>query len=116
MNVPVITATRTTHRLASNPATVHWGYFDAALAPVLNVESGDTMQIECVSGNPDCMPQESSGFAILPELSEIHAGVARDLGPHILTGPVFVRGAAIGDVLEVRIRAIELRQNWGFNI
>jgi acetamidase/formamidase len=62
------------------------------------------------------MPRESSGFAILPELKEIHARVPRDLGPHILTGPVFVRGAAIGDVLEVRIRAIELRQNWGYNI
>src|SRR5262249_23592263 len=37
-------------------------------------------------------------------------------GPHILTGPVAVRGAKAGQVLEVRIQAIELYQDWGFNI
>jgi len=62
------------------------------------------------------MPDKSSGFEILPELADIHRQLKRDLGPHILTGPIFVRGAAVGDVLEVRIREIELRQNWGFNI
>jgi acetamidase/formamidase len=94
---------------------VHWGYFDAALPPVLTLDSGDTVTIECVSGNADAMPPKSSGFAVLPELEEIHARVTRDLGPHILTGPVFVRGAAVGDVLAVHIKAIELRQDWGYN-
>jgi acetamidase/formamidase len=115
MNIPV-TPAATAHRLKASPATVHWGYFDAALPPVLTVSSGETVVIECVSGNAEAMPEKSTGFAVLPELKEIHARVPRDLGPHILTGPVFVRGAEIGDVLEVRIRAIELRQNWGFNV
>ncbi len=117
MNISVAAdATRATHRLRSGPETVHWGYLDAALAPRLTVDPGDTVLIECVSGNAEAMPAKSSGFAVLPELTEIHARVPRDLGPHILTGPVFVRGAQVGDVLEVRIRAIELRQDWGFNI
>jgi acetamidase/formamidase len=38
------------------------------------------------------------------------------LGPHILTGPIAVRGAMPGDVLEVRIKAIELTVDWGWNI
>jgi acetamidase/formamidase len=32
-----------------------------------------------------------------------------------MTGPVAVRGAKPGDVLEVRIKDVELRQNWGWN-
>ncbi|MDB5400618.1 MAG: hypothetical protein JWQ55_2636, partial [Rhodopila sp.] len=29
------------HELRATPATVHWGYFDAALAPVITVANGD---------------------------------------------------------------------------
>ena len=32
---------------------------------------------------------------------------------HILTGPIAVKGAAPGDVLQVDILNISLRQNWG---
>src|SRR3984893_13233983 len=109
-------AARTTHMLRSNPATVHWGYFDATLKPVLTIESGDLVVIECVSGGAEQMPAKSTGFEVLPELADIPRQLKRDLGNHILTGPIFVRGAAVGDVLEVRIREIELRQNWGFNL
>jgi acetamidase/formamidase len=34
---------------------------------------------------------------------------------HILTGPVAVRGAMPGDVLQVDILEVALRQDWGFN-
>jgi acetamidase/formamidase len=33
---------------------------------------------------------------------------------HILTGPIAVRGAEPGDVLEIRILDIQLRQDWGY--
>ena len=105
-----------THLLQSSPDTVHWGFFDGALKPVLTVDSGDRVVIECVSGNPDWMPPKSKGFEILPELLEIHQKSKKGTGNHILTGPIFVNGAAVGDVLEVRIHEIELRQNWGFNL
>src|SRR5688572_23881909 len=36
-------------------------------------------------------------------------------GSHILTGPVAVRGAKAGEVLEVRIKSIGLNYNWGYN-
>ena len=35
---------------------------------------------------------------------------------HILTGPVAVKGATPGKVLEVKIVDVQLRQDWGFNV
>lgn len=105
-----------THLLQSTPETVHWGYFDGGLPPVLTVDSGDRVVIECISGNPEWMPSDSSNFKVLPELKLIHKKVKRGTGNHILTGPIYVNGAKASDVLEVRIISIELRQDWGFNL
>jgi acetamidase/formamidase len=105
----------THHRLDASADTVHWGYFDATLAPVLTVASGDTVTISSVSGAPDHLPAADKGFTIPPALGEIHARVERKIGPHICTGPVAVRGAKAGQVLEVRIKAIELAYDWGYN-
>ena len=102
-----------THHLAAAPETVHWGYFDATLEPVLEVGSGDTLIIESVSGGPECLPGE--GFHVPPELLAIHRHVPRTLPGHILTGPVRVAGARPGHVLQVDILAIDLRQDWGYN-
>ncbi len=105
-----------THLLQSTPDTVHWGYFDGSLKPVLTIDSGDRVVIECVTCNPEWMPPPNSNFHILPEIPEIHRKAKRGSGNHILTGPIFVRGAQVGDVLEVKILDIELRQDWGFNL
>jgi acetamidase/formamidase len=102
-----------THTLHAAPETVAWGYFDAALPPVLTVDSGETVVIETVSGGPQDLPGE--GFHVPPELLDIHARSERMLPGHIVTGPVAVRGARPGQVLEVRILDIALRQDWGYN-
>ena len=99
--------------LQSSPGTCHWGYFDAALRPVLTVRSGDTITIETVSGSDEIMP--GNGFDVLPEHGAILAALRPKLGPHIMTGPVEIAGAEPGDVLEVEIQAIDLRQNWGWS-
>ena len=39
----------------------------------------------------------------------------RGPGPHVLTGPIAIRGAMPGDVLEVRILEVELALDWGYN-
>ncbi len=106
----------TRHHLTAAPQNLHWGFWDAALRPVLRIRSGDTVDIDCLSGGPDDMPKPGSGFDILPDLVECHAKVPKGTGNHILTGPVYVEGAQPGDVLEVRIHDIRLRQNWGWNI
>jgi acetamidase/formamidase len=101
------------HLLKSNPETVHWGYFDASLKPVLTIASGDRVTVETVSGAPEVMPK--SGFKLPPELEEIHRTVPRKLPGHILTGPIAVEGAQPGHVLEIAIDDIKLRQDWGYN-
>src|SRR5205085_9914454 len=35
---------------------------------------------------------------------------------HILTGPVAIKGAEVGDVLEVDVLDVKLRQDWGYNL
>jgi acetamidase/formamidase len=111
-----LAATATHHHLHCTPETAHWGFFDAALKPVLQVRSGDRVSIECVSGNPEDLPGKDLGFQVLPDHLEIHARLAKGSGNHILTGPVYVEGAKPGDMLEVRIQDIQLRQDWGWNI
>jgi len=91
-----------THRLDAAPETVHWGYFDASLKPLITVEPGDELTISTVSGAPELMPNARSGLIVPKALSAIHASVPQKLnGPHIMTGPVAVRGAKAGQVLEV---------------
>jgi acetamidase/formamidase len=105
-----------THRLDASPDTVHWGFFDAALKPLLTIDSGDTVTISTVSGTPTQLPRPDSGLTVPPALPAIHQSVPQKLGgPHILTGPVAVRSAKAGQVLEVRIKAIELHYDWGYN-
>src|SRR5260370_121702 len=57
-----------------------------------------------------------SGFYIPTELAEIHERAERTLPGHILTGPVAVSGARPGQVLEVRVIDVTLRQDWGYNL
>src|SRR5258708_12497572 len=105
-----------THRLEASPETVHWGYFDAKLPPQLTIDAGDTATISTVAGTVGWLPKADSGLTVPRALEAIHDKVqARLGGPHILTGPVAVRGAKAGQVLEVRIKAIELFQDWGYN-
>lgn len=105
----------TDHHLRCDRETVHWGYFDAAEAPVLTIASGDRVTIDTLSGAPDVMPTDSK-FPVPAELKDIHARVPRKLPGHILTGPVAIEGAMPGDVLEVHIEDIRLRHNWGYNV
>jgi acetamidase/formamidase len=106
-----------THHLDAAPETVHWGYFDANLKPLITIDPGDEVVISTASGGPGQLPKPGSGLTIPDVLPAIHARVSPKLGgPHILTGPVAIRGAKAGQVLEVRIKAVELNCDWGYNI
>lgn len=102
-------------RVEAGPSTVHWGYFDAKLAPVLTIDSGERVVMSSVSGPPEFLPPPP--FKIPPALPAIHAsnGKQRFL-VHMCTGPVAVRGAKPGHVLQVDIEAIELNYDWGYNM
>ena len=100
------------HILNPSPATIHWGHFDAKIPARIEVDSGDTVVVDTVSGWGDVMDES----LFRPDHLEIVRKMKPLLGPHILTGPIAVRGALPGDVLEVRIKAIELTVDWGWNI
>ena len=109
--------------LKATTKTVAWGYYDAKAAPVLRVKSGDTVEIETLITNSP-MRLEDAGVPpdqIQPSLRELYdptKGVpAKDKGPggHILTGPIYIEGAEIGDVLEVKILAIKLAIPYAYN-
>jgi acetamidase/formamidase len=101
------------HVVSCGPEHCHWGFFDAALKPIVTVASGDTVQIDCVSGGPDILPK-GDHWEILDDHLAIHAGLNQGTGAHILTGPIAVEGAEPGDVLQVDILSISPRQNWGY--
>jgi acetamidase/formamidase len=98
------------HELKPSAATVHRGYFDATQNPVLTIDSGDIVRIWTASGNPKYyenlgVPKEK----IPQELYTAYEGEKSDQRiDQALTGPIFVRGAEIGDTIEVRIRSVEL--------
>src|SRR5215475_145971 len=101
------------HRLDAGPDTVHWGYFDARLKPLLTVESGDTVVVSTVSGPREVMPPPP--LVVPAALAAVQEHVRPKLPGHMCTGPVAIRGAKAGQVLEVRIKAIELAYDWGYN-
>ena len=103
------------HHLQASAETCHWGFFDAARKPSLTIDSGDRVTIDTLTGAPEVVPK--AGFYVPPELADVHARAERFAGgAHILTGPVAIRGAKPGNVLEVRILDVKLRQDWGFNV
>jgi acetamidase/formamidase len=102
-----------TQTLLPSPTTVHWGYFDATLKPIATIEPGETVAITSVSGATEHLPTDDR-MTIRPELLAIGEEVKRDLGPHILTGPIAIRGAMPGDALRVEIRDVQLADDWGY--
>jgi acetamidase/formamidase len=105
----------THYALKASVENCQWGFFDAKRGPVLTIKSGDTVSIDSVSGQPFLMPK-TDDYIIPPELKEIHAkATERGPGPHLLTGPIYVEGAKPGHVLEIRIKTIDLRQDWAYN-
>jgi acetamidase/formamidase len=110
-------AAAATHRLAATPQTIAWGHYTASTPPALRIRSGDTVEIETVSGNPQRLIAAGLPESDVPRaLLDIYRDV-KDRGPggHLLTGPIYVEGAEPGDVLEVRIRRIEMPVAWSYN-
>ena len=112
------------HHLPANDKTIHWGYFSRAIPPVLTVDSGDIVTIETLTQHAyddhDRMIKGDSGAESVfhwtaerknvdrrgagpVDASIFGRGSGEGFGVHICTGPVYVRDAKPGDVLEVRI-------------
>ena len=99
------------HELKASPSTVHRGFFDASLKPVLTIDSGDIVRLETATGNPRYFEKLGVPKEKIPaELYAVYEGVDNDgRGDHTLNGPIAIRGAEPGDSLEVRIRSVDVR-------
>jgi acetamidase/formamidase len=104
------------HHLKATGRTCHWGFFDGRLKPVLTIADGDTVTIDTVTGGPDMHPAADAGFSTPPEIADVHANAEKTLPGHILTGPIAIEGAKPGHVIEVRIKDVQLRQDWGYTL
>jgi len=103
------------HTLRATPSTVHWGYFDPALAPVLTVHSGDAIHAEAITHHAGDAPDLMMDDSIRTIFREIPPE-DRKPGVHIMTGPIFVKDAMPGDMLEVRYLSMEPRCDYGSNL
>src|SRR4051812_48342800 len=107
-----------THRIMPSPSTVAWGFYDAAATPAVTVNSGDPLIVGALLTRS---PTRLEGAGVAPAaveqaLPDVYANVTnKGPGGHILTGPIFVTGADSGDVLEVRIEAIDLAIPYAYN-
>lgn len=116
--------------LPANAQSVHWGYLSKTLPPVLTVFSGATVTVETLTqhaGDDHARmilgdPGAESVFAWTKDWKAVDRrgagpmnasifgrGAGEGFGVHILTGPIFVREAAPGDVIEVEFLDIRPR-------
>lgn len=101
-----------THLLPATLETTQWGWFDNAQAPVLTIDSGDTVVMETMMhAHNQIVPGKT-----IEELKKLRTDNP-GRGPHTLTGPIFVNGAEPGDVLKIKINRIVPRAyGTNFNI
>ncbi len=118
------------HHLPVEAAHVHWGYFSRSLKPLIEISSGDTVTIETLtqhaSDDPDLMisgdPGAESVFQWSSQSKSVNRrgagpidasifgrGAGEGFGVHICSGPIAIKDAQPGDVLEVHIIDIEPR-------
>jgi acetamidase/formamidase len=114
--------------LPVDAGTTLWGRLPcAADSAAVTIDSGGSVVIDTVSHEGLLDDQGSDPVAffgrhgvaagdVLREAVEIAVSGARDPsldGPHVVTGPVHVRGALRGDVLAIRVEALDQRVPYG---
>ena len=90
-----------TYILPATPATSQWGVFNSGQAPVLHINSGDSVVIETMAASDN---QVVPGTTIKQVIQMKDAAPER--GPHTLTGPIYVNDAEVGDVLQIHFNKI----------
>jgi acetamidase/formamidase len=96
------------HIVNSTKETVRLGVFDANLPPILTVESGDAISFPNTWSHFLNEMQPGVPIARLAELRTSNPG----RGPHSIIGPIAVKDAESGDVLEIRYKRLK-PVGWG---
>ena len=106
------------HSVTAGPKTVHLGHFSSELKPVLVINSGGIVEIETFGA---LSPEEYEAAGVAPHLiPQALRDIFREVkdkgpGPHTLTGPIFIKDAKPGDMLEVHIKDVKLMKPYGYN-
>ena len=90
------------HVIESNNQTVHLGVFDTNLPPIVTIDSGDSVSFPNTWSH--FLNQLQPGVPVdkLAELRKSNPG----RGPHSIIGPIAVKNAEPGDVLEIRYKRL----------
>ncbi len=102
-----------TYKVPANNDTVTLGLFTLDKQPVVKVRSGDSVSLETWNS---CLQEMVFNKTTPAELAQFYNkyDIQNRRGMHSLTGPVYVEGAEPGDVLEIRILDIKLK-DFGYN-
>lgn len=116
------------HFVPATAENLNWGWFPIDKAPVLTVQSGETVRINTITHVGATQNQDPVEYLtglgiprdeILQDVIDFWAsrdGRQREgTSGHTITGPIYVDGAEPGDMLEVQILDIETRVPWGAN-
>lgn len=111
----------TDHRLEATVDTVTWGYYDPQATPAISMESGETITVEVIthhSGHDyakmirgDPAVEEVFYWEANQTLTNKPEPKLPGSGVHLITGPIEVVGAEVGDVLQVDILELDPRYN-----
>jgi acetamidase/formamidase len=116
------------HYLETTPRTALWGRLpSAADEPVLRIRPGDTVTVDTLSHEGILEDQGQDPVAYFgthgvpkPDVLSDAVHIARDVahdptvdGPHVVTGPIAVRGARPGDMLAVTVLELTPRVDYG---
>jgi Acetamidase/Formamidase family len=111
----------TDHYLAATVDTVTWGYYDPNAIAQLTMESGETVTVEVIthhSGHDyakmirgDPAVEEIFYWEANQTLENKNEPKLPGSGVHLVTGPIEVAGAEVGDVIQIDILELDPRYN-----
>jgi acetamidase/formamidase len=91
----------TIHTIHSDKTAFVW---DNAAEPVLEIESGETVELECADASGGQLSAQSTA----QDVSSLDLGRVNPI-----TGPVYIKGAKPGDVVAIEIRELK-PHDWGW--
>lgn len=116
------------HYLGVSPETCRWGWWpNRHMPPVLSVADGEVVTVDTLSheGILEDQGRDPAAFfgargvepgSVLADAIQMSRDVPHTFGvdgPHVVTGPIEVRGAEPGDLLQVDVLGFALRVPYG---